>query len=181
MSEKLLKKKIDPESSWPLYCITKKGREKVEKQRIKLEIDSLEEKWFNPLRNLFIRMKKEDPNVALDRYCFTFIGEIPTVFTKSVENMESHIAFERSIWERHARELERFREEWMKAGANERSQIDERIREEVGWSPGEYFKKLLRKAEKEKGIRKIMTIYGITEEMLEEMYKAQGKVPTEEN
>lgn len=177
MSEKLLKKKIAPESGWPLYCVTKKGREKVEKQRIKLGVDSLAEKWINPLRNLLIRMKKENPNVDLDRYCFTFMGDIPTIFHKSVENMESHIAFERSIWERHQRDLstvqKKYDEEYYtafkkgdKAGI---ARVEAKIEDEVGWRVGSYFRKLLKKAEKEDIAGRLMTLYGLTEEMLEEM------------
>lgn len=88
--------------------------------------------------------------------------------------MQSHIAFRDSLYRRHARDLERFREfirAHMKADKIGRARVEARIRDEVGWTIGEYLRKLLKKAEKQEGVRKIMTVLGITEQMLEEMDK----------
>jgi hypothetical protein len=68
-----------------MYSIRKETKDEVEKllkeHDIHLQVSSLDTKWLNPLRNLFIRMKKEDPNRALDTYCFTFIGDIASGFS----------------------------------------------------------------------------------------------------
>ncbi len=165
------------------YSIRKKMKERVEKLIKESQCQSLvpflNAKWLGPLRNLLIRMKNEDPELALDNFCFTFIGDVPCAFTKSVEAMESHIIFEKSLRERHLHDLERFREDFIHAHMKKdnigRAQVEKRIKDEVGWTVGEYLKKLLKKAEKEKGVRKIMTVLGITEKMLEEIYKNQAE------
>lgn len=179
MSEKLLNKKIDPESGRPLYYVTRKGNEKVKKQRMKLGVDSLPEKWITPLRNLIVKLTHETPfpEGFLNTHCITFIGDIPCTFPKSVEGMQSHIAFETSLHQRHQRDLEKFQDELN--GTKDKvswDRVDAKIKEEVGWSKGEYLKKLLKKAEKEEGIRKIMTVLGITDEMLEKMGYNQRSV-----
>lgn len=153
----------------PVYSITELGLEAVKQVGVHDLVDSLDTKWLEPLRKLLIRIKHEEPDVFFDRFCFTFIGDVPCAFTKSVEAMQSHIAFEESLHERHLRDLERFREDFMKTDKIGRARVETRIRDEVGWTIGEYLKKLLKKAEKEKGVRKIMTVLGITEEMLKEM------------
>jgi len=164
----------------PVYSITKLGLEAVKQIDVHDLVDSFDAKWLDPLRNLLIRVKHEETDLEgfFNTNCITFIGDVPCTFHKSVEGMQSHIAFEKSLHKRHLRDLhvctEGFREEFMKANAIERKRVSARIREEVGWTVGEYFKKLLKKAEKEKGVRGIMTLYGITDEMLEEMYKKQG-------
>jgi len=165
------------------YLIRKERKEKVEKLIKENEcqslVPSLTAKWLGPLRNLLIRMKHEEPELALNNYCFTFIGDIPIAFTKSVEAMESHIAFETNLHQRHQRDLEKFREEFVSADRIGHAHIDARIKEEVGWTVGEYLGKLFKKAEKEKGLSKIMTALGITEEMLAEMTKnSESKPPT---
>jgi len=105
----------------------------------------------------------------------SFIGDVPCTLHKSVEGMQSHLAFRDSLYNRHARDLEGFREEFirahMKADKIGRARVEARIRDEVGWTIGEYLRKLLKKAEKQEGVRKIMTVLGITEQMLEEMDK----------
>jgi len=172
MSEKLLNKKIDPESGRPLYYVTRKGNERVKKQRMKLWVDSLPEKWITPLRNLIIKLTYETPYLEgfLNNNCITFIGDVPCTFPKSLEGMQSHIAFETSLRQRHERDLEKFREEFMNTRDKiSRDRVDAKIKEEVGWSTGEYLKKLLKKAEKEDIVGRLMTLYGLTEEMLEKM------------
>ena len=162
-----------------LYAINKRGLEELGRIKVKNLTDLLDTKWLEPLRRLLIRVKHEgeDPEAFLNSNCITFIGKIPGAFPTSVEAMQSHLAFKRSLYERHQRDLERRREEYMETrqkygkGSKESLDLFERIREEVGWTVGEYFEKLLNKAEKEKGIRKVMTVLGITEEMLEEMYR----------
>lgn len=164
------------------YSIRKKMKERVEnlikKQEINSLIPSLDTRWLEPLRRFLIRVKHEgqDPKVFLNSHCITFIGDIPGAFPTSVEAMQSHLAFKRSLYKRHQRDLDGWTEKYMETrrkygkGSKEFLDLHERIREEVGWTVGEYLKKLLNKAEKEKGIRKLMTVFGITEEMLAEMY-----------
>jgi len=171
--------KVEPgsreDSFRPVYSITELGLEAVKQVGVHDLVDSLDTKWLGPLRKLLIRIKHENPAVFFDRYCFTFIGDVPCAFTKSVEAMQSHIAFRDSLYKRHARDLERFREEFirahMKADKIGRARVEARIRDEVGWTIGEYLRKLLKKAEKQEGVRKIMTVLGITEQMLEEIDK----------
>lgn len=175
-------KKIGDVTNRPVYYVPKRLHKEVEKlikeRELHSLIPSLDAKWLDPLRNILIRMKHEDPEVFFDRYCFTFIGDVPVAFTKSVEAMQSHTAFEKSLYKRHAHDLhkvqEKYMREYMNADKIGRASIEVKIRDEVGWTIGEYLRKLLKKAEKEKGVRRIMTVLGITEEMLEEMYKEQA-------
>jgi len=169
-----IKKKINAQTKRPVYYIPLKWHDKVEKLKQQRNIydlaESLNAKWLNPLRNLLIKMKNENPDREIDTYCFSFIGEVPSAFPKSMEAMQSHLSFVQSLRERHSRDLEKYREEYMKAADKvEREKVDTRIRKEVGWTVGEYFKILLKKAEKEEGIRQIMIVFGITDEMLREM------------
>ena len=118
-----------------------------------------------------------DPEGFFKNNCIAFIGDVPGTLPKSVEGMQSHLAFVRSLHERHQRDLEPYREEYirarMKNGEKGSAAVELRIKDEVGWTVEEYLKKLLKKAEGEKGILKIMTVLGITDEMLKEMY-SQG-------
>jgi len=168
-------KKISDLTNRPVYYVPKRWQKEVEKlikeRELHSLIPSIDAKWLDPLRNILIRIKHEDPEVFFDRYCFTFIGDVPVAFTKSVEAMQSHLAFEKNLFVRQARDLEPYKEEIIKADKNESERIWERAREEVGLTLGEYLMKLLKKAENEKGVRKIMTVLGITEEMLKEMDK----------
>lgn len=163
-----------PEESYrPDFSITDKGLEAVKRIESHLLVDSLDTRWLAPLRNLLIRIKHESGELdKINSYCFAFIGDVPCAFTKSVEAMKSHIAFEKNLHQRHQRDLEKFREEFvqscMKGDKASQARVEERIKEEVGWTMGEYLRKLLKKAEKEKGVRKIMTVLGITEDMLED-------------
>jgi len=153
------------------YSINKRGLEEIERIKVKNLTDSLDSKWLYLLRRLLIRVthEGEDPEAFLNNNCITFIGDIPCAFNMSVEAMQSQLALKRSLYQRHARDLERFREEFIKADVINRERIDARIREEVGWTVGEYLRKLLKKTEKQKGVRKMMTVLGITDEMLEEI------------
>ena len=156
----------------PVYSITKLGLEAVKQIDVHDLVDSFDAKWLDPLRNLLIRVKHEETDLEgfLNTNCITFIGDVPCTFHKSLEGMQSHIAFEGGLYRRWQHELEPFREESSKTGVI----LRERVSDEVGWTIGEYLKKLLKKAEKQKGVRQIMTVLGITEEMLVEMYKKQG-------
>lgn len=158
------------------YSIRKKMKKKVEKMIKEKEfqslIPSLDARWLVPLRNLLVKLNETQPYLEgfLNTNCITFVGDIPCTFHKSVEGIQSHIAFERSLQQRHERDLEKFREEFMNTRDKiSMDRVDAKIKEEVGWSTSEYLKKLLKKAEKEEGIRKIMTVLGITDEMLEKM------------
>jgi len=166
------------------YELSDEARDETEKRKKEHEIhsliSSLDAKWLRPLRNLLIRVKHEETDLEgfLNTNCITFVGDVPCTFHKSVEGTQSHIAFEENLRKRHLSALERLKDEFIKEGEFNREnwkKIDACVTEEVGWSVGEYFRKLLRKAEKQKGfIRKFMTVYGITEEMLVEMYRKQG-------
>lgn len=158
----------------PDYSITKLGLEKVKQNDVQDLVNSLDPKWLNPLRNLLIKVKHENPRLEdfLNSNCITYIGDVPCTFPKSLEGIQSQMGFEASLRKRHNRDLERFREEYIKADAAKSKRVDARIREEVGWTLGEYLKTLLKKAEEEKEfIRKFMIVFGITDEMLEEMNK----------
>jgi len=156
----------------PKYLITKQGLEQIQHAKIHSLIDSFDVKWLTPLRNLLVKINETQTYLEgfLNTNCITFIGDIPCTFPKSIEGMQSHIAFETSLHQRHQRDLEKFQDE-LDSTKDKASwaRVDAKIKEEVGWSKGEYLKKLLKKAEKEEGIRKIMTVLGITDEMLEKM------------
>jgi hypothetical protein len=144
-------------------------------QRIKKNIKEEMKNEFKDVKNY-----TETTEFELERFlnfnCITFIGDVPCTFHKSVEGIQSQIAFENNLRQRHQSDLERFREEFirahMKKDKSECAAVEARIKDEVGWTVGEYLKKLLNKAEKEEGIHKIMTVLGITEEMLEEITKS---------
>jgi hypothetical protein len=174
-------KKISDATKRPVYYVPKRLRREVQKLKNERQlvslISSIDARWLDPLRNLLIKVKHEHTYLEgfLNTNCITFIGDIPCTFHKSIEGIQSHIAFVKGLHERHQRDLDTFREEYMntyvKGDAVSHARVNARIREEVGWSVGEYLRKLLKKAEREEGVRKIMTVLGITEEMLDEMYK----------
>jgi len=161
-----------------LYTINKRGLEELERIKVKNLTDSIDAKWLESLRRLLIRVKNEgtDPRDFLQGNCIAFIGSVPCTFPKSVRGLQGHIARENNLRRRHRHELEPLLEKYMqirqKYGKGSKESLDffERIREEVGLTIEEYLEKLLQKVDKEKGIRKIMTFFGITEEMVEEMY-----------
>ena len=54
--------------------------------------------------------------------------------------------------------------------------VDEKIREEVGWIVGEYLKKLLEKSKNMTDFDRMLYVLGITKEMLKEMDVQQRKM-----
>lgn len=144
-------------------------------QRIKKDIEEEMKNKINAENRI------ETIEFELERFfnsnCITFIGDVPCTFDKSVEGIRSQIAFENNLRQRHQSDLERFRERFIRAHMKkdkiECAAIEEKVQNEVGWTLGEYLKKLLSKAEKEKGVHKIMTVLGITEEMLAEMTESK--------
>lgn len=165
------------------YSLNRRGVEELKRIKNHKLIDSTDPKWWTPFHNFLIRMKHEDtPDEFFQFNCISFIGNIPCTFKRSVEGMQRHLAWEEDLQRRHWNELEPLKEKYFqirqKYGRGSKESLDffERIREEVGWTVGEYFEKLLEKAKKEKGIYKIMTILGITEEMLEEMYRQKPRI-----
>jgi len=163
------------------YSINKRGVEELGRIKVKNLTDSIDAKWLESLRRLLIRVKNEgqDPEAFLNSNCITFMEGMVSTFHKSMDGMQSHLAIEENLRKRHLRDLEeireKFREEYYKADLTHKQKIEEKIEEEVGWTFGEYLKKLAKKADKQKGIRRIMTVLGITDEMLEEMYRERGQ------
>jgi hypothetical protein len=157
-----------------VYSINQRGIEEVKRIRNRNLLDSLDAKWLDPLKNLLIRMKTEDPNRMLEGYCYTFIGDVPCAFTKSPHAFQQHMELEQSLRERHLKDLERFHEDFVSAKDKEsRAKVDAKIKEEVGRTVGEYIRKLSRKTEQEDGFHRMLAILGITDEMLEEMQRSQ--------
>ena len=139
---------------------------------------------YRMLRNLKMDFEKrehisaEDAEFELQGFlnsnCITFIGDVPCTFPKSAEGLQGQIALERSLRQRYERDLEKYHEEFMNARSlDERNRVDARIREEVGWTEGEYFKKLLMKTEKGNILAILKNIYGVPEEDLRELGLAQ--------
>ena len=153
----------------------------------KSTLDKYQE-WSRRLDNLLVKMIHDgkDPKLFLQSNCIAFIGPIPCSFPKSVRGIQGHIAREKNLQRRHRGELEPLLEKYMQMrqkygkGSNESLDFFERIGDEVGWTVEEYLEKLLKKAEKQKGFRKICTVLGINYETFEEMYKRYLKSSTGE-
>lgn len=177
-----LEKIISRTTRRPVYIIPEKFRDEMKRlvaqRKISSHLATLDIKYIDPIRNMVIRMKHE--GMELEATCFAFIGDVPTAFNKSVDGMRSHLALEKNLQERFDRALEKLWNEFEEANpgvpvSNWARDLAARQREEVGLTLGEYVKKLLKRVEKEKGIRKIMTFFGITEEMMEEMTREKEK------
>jgi hypothetical protein len=110
----------------------------------------------------------------LNSNCITFIGDVPCTFPKSAEGLQGHIALKNSLQQHHSAALAKYREEFMESRSlEERKRVDARIRDEVGWTIGEYFKKLLKKTEKGDIISMYKNIFGVSEEELRELELAR--------
>jgi hypothetical protein len=148
----------------------------------KSTLDKYQE-WSRRLDNLLVKMihDGEDPKLFLHSNCIAFIGYIPLTFPKSVRGIQEYIMREKDLERRFSGEREPLLEKYMqirqKHGKGSKESLDflERIGDEVGSTVEEYLEKLLKKAEKQKGVRKICTVLGIDYETFEEMYKQYWK------
>jgi len=169
------------------YSLTKKG----EHEALQVAMNQLGEsakvlfkQTYDMMQNIVAESRhrnssEEDAEFRLQEFfnfnCLTFIGDVPCTFGKSVEGLQRQIELENSLRQRHSAALAKYHEEFMAARSlEERNKVDVRLREEVGWTVGEYFKKLLKKTEKNEGILGILkTIYGISEEELRQFELAK--------
>jgi len=172
-SEGLMNKKIDPESGRPVYRVTGKGKKAVDKYRMKAAIDSLPEQLLDPFEKLWVFIKKVEPNRALDTFCFTFVGNTPIAFGKSVEALQDHLEFEEKLRRRYNREFAKLNDELKALDSGDKlgqARIRRRISKEVGWTFAEYLKKQPMTTEKEvQCMRRKLISLGMPKELLEEM------------
>jgi len=139
------------------YSITENGEQYFKKLMTKRKsnslIDSLEPEYadtlLESLTTLLNSMEEEgtDPKAYFKSNCLAFIGGTSNTFHKSIEGMQRILNVEK----RH----------------------EERARKE-GLTLEEYIRKIKKKAEKMKGIRRMLTVQGYTEEEIEEMRRKQG-------
>ena len=102
-------------------------------------------------------------------FCFAFIGDVPVVFTKSEEGFKRHLAEVNYFFQRHWREIDRITQEVDKSHPNmphlERMKIAEkRIRQEVGWSLGDFLRGLLKQAHNKEFLETMKILFEITPE-----------------
>ena len=180
--KKLLKKdfinRIDQGHQNVCYSLTEEGKRKIRDMEIVPLLSEIDDKWFEPLRNMILQIKEDkSPENFLDNWCFTFIGNIPIGFSKDIQSMQRQLLYEKNLGERRRREIEKLREEFENANSNIpinkwAEEFSKRVEEDIGWSNGEYFNRLVKKAEGEKDFaQRFKTIFGITDEMIEELQK----------
>lgn len=135
------------------YRITEKGRSHFDKELLKRDIYDLTEffdiKWLEMLRRMLANMRVHgtDPEVFFKDNCLTFVGGIPRTFEKSVKGMRAIIEWEKGLEIRATKE---------------------------GMTKEDYWRKKLKEAKKLKGVRRILTSLGFTEEEIEELRRQQG-------
>ena len=175
MAGNWLKKKIDTESGRPLYYVPRRQFKKVDGLKTKRDFhkfaDSLDPRWFVPLRNLVKEIEKEekDPYRVFNEYCFAFIGDEPIAFSKGYA--EHIMALDRRIRTGYSREFDACMERCM--GDKRTSQSIGAClpvcREEIGNTVGEYWRKLKKKAEKLPFPQRMWVAEGYTDEEIEKM------------
>ncbi len=182
----LLKKRFDPESGRPLYYVPRRQYKKVDELKTRRDfhefVDSLDARWFVPLRNMVKRIKEEggdpDPYRLFNKYCFVFMGEIPFAFTKAPGALAKHIAFENRLRKRFHEDIEKFREEFFRTRVEDAEGIGECLKawkKELGGTITEYYRKLKKKAEKMPFPQKVWFVQGYSEEEMEKMLAEDEK------
>ena len=136
------------------YELSNKMKSEIEKKILQDDLydltDSFNVKWLRMLRNLLDNMKKEgtDPYTFFQSNCLMFVGGIPHTFHKSKEGMQHSIDWE--------------------IGLENRAQKD-------GLTKEDYWRKMLTKAARmPKGVPRMLTSMGHTEEEIEESRTRQG-------
>jgi len=175
MAGSLLKKKIDAESGRPLYYVPRRQYKKVDELKKTRDfdkfVDSLDPRWFDPLRNLVKEIEKEgkDPYAVFNEYCFAFIDDEPIAFSKTI--VEYAMALDRRIRIRYSHDFDACMERCI--GDKRTSQSIRAClpvcREEIGSTVGEYWRKLKKKAEKLPFPLRIWVAEGYSEEEIEKM------------
>jgi DNA-binding PadR family transcriptional regulator len=154
-----------------VYSIAPKGLIEIRRIENRNLVDSIDGRFLKPLRNLLIKLKQHshDRDRFLEYYFFTFIGNIPIAVSKSVTSVESHLAFEKNLRERHMKAIREIDEEALGdklvLSKQEFARKQARIQEEVGWNLGDYFEKLLKKTEKDDKFTRMLKILGIDEDV----------------
>ena len=136
------------------YSILGEGKRRLIALDINLYVSELDKEnleiFFRVIKQ--IRERSHDPSC----YCFTFIGDVPVTFSKTLTAFQSHLDQEKRLYRKHAEEIARIKREVYQVPPGEpktfwkeewREKLNERVEKEVGWSIGEYFRKLLKKAE----------------------------------
>lgn len=133
------------------YFLSEKGKRYVKQELLRRDFydltDSFDIKWLEMLRNLLDGMRKTDtdPKVFFKDNCLAFIGGLPYTFPKSMEGMKMWVIdFEKGL-EIRARKY--------------------------GLTKEEYWIKKLKESVKMKGVPRILTSLGYTEEEIEELLK----------
>lgn len=175
MAGNWLKKKIDAESGRPLYYVPRRQYKKVDQLKTKRDfhkfVDSLDARWFAPLRNLVKEIEKEgkDPYAVFNEYCFAFIDDEPIAFSKGYA--EFIMALDRRIRTRYSRDFDACMKRCM--GDKRTSQSIRAClpvcQEEIGSTVGEYWRKLKKKAKKLPFPLNMWVAEGYSEEEIEEM------------
>jgi len=175
MAGNWLKKKIGAESGRPLYYVPRRKHKKVDELKTKRDfhefVDSLDAKWFAPLRNLVKEIEKEekDPYRVFNEYCFAFIDDEPIAFSKTM--VDHAMALDRRIRTRYSRDFDACMERCM--GDKRTSQSIRAClpvcQEEIGSTIGEYWRKLKKEAKKLPFPLNIWVAEGYSKEEIEEM------------
>lgn len=183
MAGNLLKKMIHAESGRPVYYVPRRQRRKVDGLRAKRDflkfLDSLDARWFVPLRNLVKRIQKEkrDPYRIFNEHCFTFIDDEPIAFSKAEGSLEQIIALERRIRKRFSQDIRKFKENFYaregirrgEATPESRRAFLQARKQELGGSLGEYWRKLRKKAEDLPFPQRMWLAEGYSEKEIEQM------------
>ncbi|MFC1486608.1 hypothetical protein ACFLRN_02810 [Thermoproteota archaeon] len=162
------------------YSLSENGKRKIRESELIPLISEIDERWFKPSRNMIIKIKEEHPTRMPDNYCFTFVGDFPIAFTKTEGALEEHLIFEKNLHERYSHEVQKVRDEIQNSHPNIpmkewNNLFHNRIKKEIGYGVGEYYRKLHKKGEKLNMAEKFLTLYGPQEKIAKEINEKRRK------
>lgn len=143
-------KRLDRGHQFVVYSIMGKGRCKLMTLDINSYFSEMDAGNLQIFRNIITKIRAEAKSP--DQYCFTFIGDVPVTFSKTLAAFQQHLDQEKRLQLRYEEEINKINDEFRMAHPDEPHTLwwDEYIQrreKEIGLSLGEYFRKLLRKAE----------------------------------
>ena len=138
-----------------VYSIAPEGRKRLLALDINSYVNQSDNENLEILSKYFrdLRTEKREPN----GFIFTFIGDVPTSFPKSIEALQRHLEQEERLYKKYVNEIDRIKHEvyevplgepinWIKIGKDGWAEYSERVAKEVGWSFNDYLRRLTKKA-----------------------------------
>ena len=163
------------------YSISSKGKQRLIALDISAYVSELDKQnleiWYSVLNQ--IRERQQEPCC----FCFSFIDDVPVTFSKSIESLQRHLDQVRRLEESHSKEIARIKNEVYQVAPEEpktfwkeewREKLNDRVEKEVGWRLGDYFRKLIKRAENMEFEERLI-LMGVIDEPANNKEKDGGK------